>query len=151
MADLMTMMTRDQEEIQKVFEVARNASQMKASAEFFQATKDFFGMVKPDGKPSCRVTYVNNRWASLISVLEDPAVRRFLNHVIVDRYFSMVPRDAAVSLLGDLDPRYRNELAPALEGLRNRVCKKTPLRFVLNRVANRAPGNLGSYHSSNGC
>lgn len=150
MADLMTMLSRDEEGVQKVYEVARNASRMKASAEFFQATKDLFGIVKPDGTPSYRVTYVNNRWAPLVSLLEDPAVRRFLNHVIVDRYFAMVPRDAAVSLLGDLDPRYRNELAPALEGLRNRV-SKTPFRFVLTRVTDRTPGNLGSHHSSNAC
>jgi hypothetical protein len=151
MADLITMMTRDQEEIQKVCEVARNASQMKASAEFVQATKEFFGTIKPDGKPSYHVTYVNNRWAPLVSLLKDPEVRRFLHHVIVDRYFSMVPRDAAVSLLRDLDPRYGNELAPELEGLRARVSKKRPVRLHLSQITDRNLGNLGSNHSDSAC
>lgn len=151
MADLISMMTRDQEQIQKLCEVARNASKAKASAEFFQATRDFFGTVKPDGKRPYRVTYINNRWAPFVSFLEDTAVRRFLNHVLVDRYFAMVPRDAAVGLLRDLDPRYRKELAPELEGLGNRVSKKPSFCFVLTRVADRNPGNLGSHCSDIAC
>lgn len=151
MTDIIAMIYREREEVQKVYEIARNASQKQASAEFFQATKGFFGIIKPDGKPSYQVTYVNNRWAPLVSLLEDPTVRRFLNRTIADRYFAMVPRDAAVGLLLDLDPRYRKELAPELEGLSARVSNRRPFRFVRIRVTDRTPGNLEYQHSDTAC